>query len=85
MLEVLERFRDTASVRQTAAQRHQLLRCLGAGRPQSKSLRELAESTGRTLLVQDEGLDPGMVNTNSPCRSGSMIPLSISRARRTMI
>ena len=57
VLTVLEQFRDTASVRQSAAQRYQLLKFVATEYQQGKSLRELAEPTGRTQAAVRRALD----------------------------
>lgn len=57
VLTVLDQFRDTASVRQSAAQRHQLLKFVTVEYQQGKSLRELAELTGRTQSAVRRALD----------------------------
>ncbi len=54
---MLEQFRDTASVRQTSAQRRQLIEFVAAAYQQGRSLRELAEFTGRTQTAVRRALD----------------------------
>jgi len=57
VLEVLPQFRGTASVRQTAAQRQRLIEFVAAEYRRGKSLRELAEQTGRTQTAVRRALD----------------------------
>jgi predicted transcriptional regulator len=57
VLEVLPQFRDTASVRQTAAQRRRLIEFVAAEYQRGSSLRELAEQTGRSQAAVRRALD----------------------------
>lgn len=57
VLKVLEQVRHTASVRQTCAQRRQLIEFVAAAYQQGRSLRELAEFTGRTQTAVRRALD----------------------------
>jgi predicted transcriptional regulator len=54
---VLPQFRGTASVRQTAAQRRQLIEFVAYEYPRGRSLRELAEETARTQTAVRRALD----------------------------
>lgn len=56
-LEVLPQFRGTATVHQTAAQRRRLIEFVAAEYPGGRSLRELAEQTGRTQTAVRRALD----------------------------
>lgn len=51
MFEVLPQFRGTASVRQTATERLRLIEFVAGKHQRGRSLRELAEQTGRTQAV----------------------------------
>ena len=57
VLEVLPQFRGTASVRQTAAQRRRLIEFVAVEYQRGRSLRELAEQTGRTQTAVRRALD----------------------------
>ena len=57
VFEVLPQFRGTASVRQTAAQRRRLIEFVAAEYQHGRSLRELAEQTGRTQTAVRRALD----------------------------
>jgi predicted transcriptional regulator len=57
VLEVLPQFRGTASVRQTAAQRRRLIEFVAVKYQRGRSLRELAEQTGRTQTAVRRALD----------------------------
>jgi predicted transcriptional regulator len=57
VFEVLPQFRGTASVRQTAAQRRRLIEFVAAEYQRGRSLRELAEQTGRTQTAVRGALD----------------------------
>jgi len=57
VFEVLPQFRGTASVRQTAAQRRQLIEFVAAEYQLGRSLRELAEQTGRNQTAVRRALD----------------------------
>lgn len=56
-LKVLPQFLGTASTRQTPAQRERLLTFLSEHYQRGRSLRELAELTGRTQSAVRRGLD----------------------------
>lgn len=57
VLQVLPQFRGTASVRQTAAQRRRLIEFVAIEYQRGRSLRELAEQTGRTQTAVRRALD----------------------------
>jgi len=57
VLEVLPQFRGTASVRQNAAQRRRLIEFVALEYQRGRSLRELAELTGRTQAAVRRALD----------------------------
>ena len=57
VLEVLPQFRGTASVRQNATQRRRLIEFVALEYQRGRSLRELAELTGRTQAAVRRALD----------------------------
>jgi predicted transcriptional regulator len=57
VFEVLPQFRGTASVRQTAAHRRRQIEFVAAEYQRGRSLRELAEQTGRTQTAVRRALD----------------------------
>ena len=57
VFDVLPQFRGTASVRPTAAQRRRLIEFVAAEYQRGRSLRELAEQTGRTQTAVRRALD----------------------------
>mgnify|MGYP001797270746 CR=1 FL=1 len=57
VLEVLPQFRGTASVRQTAAQRRQLIEFVALEYQRGRSLRTRGEQTGRTQTAVRRALD----------------------------
>jgi len=57
VLEVLPQFRGAATVHQTAAQRRRLIEFVTAEYQGGRSLRELAEQTGRTQTAVRRALD----------------------------
>lgn len=57
VLDILPQFRGTATNRQTPEQRRQLLEFVAAEYPKGRSLRELAELTGRTQTAIRRALD----------------------------
>ena len=57
VLEVLPQFRATASVRQTLAQRRQLIDFVALEYQRGSSLRQLGEQTGRTQTAVRRALD----------------------------
>jgi hypothetical protein len=57
VFDVLPQFRGTASVRQTAIQRRRLIKFVAAEYQSGRSLRDLAEQTGRTQTAVRRALD----------------------------
>ena len=57
VFEVPPPFRGTATVRQTAAQRRRLIEFVATEYQRGRSLRELAEQTGRTQTAVRRALD----------------------------
>lgn len=57
VLQVLPQFRGTASVGQSTEQRRRLIEFVTAGYQRGRSLRELAEQTGRTQTGVRRALD----------------------------
>lgn len=75
VLEVLPQFRGTASVRQTPEQRRRLIEYVTVEYQRGRSLRQLAELTGRTQTAVRRALD----EVDVPRRGRGAQPLALAR------
>jgi predicted transcriptional regulator len=82
VLEVARQDRETASVRQTAAQRRRLIEFVAVEYKRGRSFRELAEQTGRTQTAVRRALDQAGVAPAGPRGAARQVNLTQPIRRR---